>query len=38
VEIVATIPLSAKQRTAVNAAADRLVAFSAEGCALRARL
>jgi hypothetical protein len=38
VEIIAKIPLSAKQRKAVNAAADRLVAFSGEGCSLRARL
>jgi hypothetical protein len=34
VEVVAKIPLSAKQRRAVNAAAARLVAFSGDGCSL----
>lgn len=38
VEIVAKVPLSAKQRTAVNAAADRLVAFSGAGCSLVGRI
>jgi len=34
VEVVVRVPLSPKQRTAVSAAADRLVKFSGEGCSL----
>jgi hypothetical protein len=38
VEVVVRVPLSAKQRTAVTTAAERLVAFSGEGCSLAGRV
>ena len=38
VEVVVRVPLSAKQRKAVNEAADRLVKSSGDGCSLVGRV